>query len=105
MIDKATGTFRAVQAKDFAILYRNSTHASLFQSELQALGIESKREESKGFFTVKKFEIFWSLLRFLNRPTDVLQFMGFFGHRSALSQTRIFFLTFSKGLGMHLLSY
>ena len=70
IFDKKTKNHRHLKASDCAILYRNKVNSDLYMSALLDRGIESKREEGKGFFERQEVRDHINLLKFLNTPSD-----------------------------------
>ena len=70
IFDKRTKKYRYLKASDCAILYRNKANSDLYMKALLEQGIESKREEGKGFFDRQEIRDHINLLKFLNTPSD-----------------------------------
>lgn len=72
--DKSSKTLRPLEARDCAILYRASTHVASFEKALRKRGIQSRREENRGFFDRQEVRDIYHLLRFLCYQSDLLSF-------------------------------
>jgi ATP-dependent helicase/nuclease subunit A len=68
---KERRAWRAPAPRDFAILYRATTHAELFEAALRERGIATRREEERGFFARPEIRDACALLKFLDTPGDV----------------------------------
>lgn len=77
VFEKQTQSLRPLEYKDCVILYRSSTHAEHFENALRKLGIETKREEARGFFARQEIQDIKSLLSFLCYPHDILSLFAF----------------------------
>lgn len=70
------GRCRAIQAADMAILYRNSTHAQIFETALHYEGIEVTRSEKTGFFDRLEVKDCMHLLNLCVYPSDRLSLVA-----------------------------
>lgn len=68
--------FRPLQPADIAILYRNATHASIFEAALREQGVNVVRAENSGFFTRSEIKDCMHLLRLCVYPADVLSLIA-----------------------------
>jgi len=75
--DRNRGGYRALRPHDCCILYRNSTHASVFAAALQKKGIRVRREENQNLFSRPEIQDWVALLRFLTVPTDLISLLAF----------------------------
>jgi ATP-dependent helicase/nuclease subunit A len=75
--DKKQGSMRPIRYEDCVILYRASTHAESYEKALGAVGIETRREEGRGFFERQEIRDMRSLLDFLAYPFDTLSLCKF----------------------------
>lgn len=75
--DKNSKSLRTLKPKDCAILYRASTHVKVFERALRQRGIQSRREENKGFFERQEVRDAYHLLRFICYQSDLLSFTSF----------------------------
>ncbi|SMF76149.1 UvrD-helicase domain-containing protein [Pseudobacteriovorax antillogorgiicola] len=76
VFDKATGGMRPLEPQDCAILYRASTHVPHLEKALRDQGLESRREESRGFFDRQEVRDLIHLVKFLCFQSDLLSFMA-----------------------------
>lgn len=72
--DRQIGGFRPFRTSDCCILYRNATHAGVFEDALRKKGIASRKEEKKGFFDRWEIRDLQALLRTIAFPYDVHAF-------------------------------
>lgn len=71
VFDKAAQALRPVTPADCVILYRQATHAGVYEQALRAKGIACQREEGDGFLTRPEIRDCLALLRILACPLDV----------------------------------
>lgn len=69
--DKNSGHYRRLRAKDCCILYRNATHAQVFEKALRKRNIAYRLEEKKGFFDRCEIQDFMAFLHFAVYPEDL----------------------------------
>lgn len=72
--DKDSLTYRSAEMRDFCLLYRDATHAAIYQRELEKLGISSQRHEERGFFKRGEILDIMQLLQWLALPHDLSAF-------------------------------
>lgn len=65
-------TLRPLRADDCAILYRNATHARVYEDALRGVGLAAAREETRGYLHRAEIADCIALLRFLAIPQDIL---------------------------------
>ncbi len=77
VVSRKQGGARILTPNDCCILYRNSTHASVFAEALQKRGIAFRREENQNLFTRHEIQDLVALIRFLVVPTDLIALLTF----------------------------
>ena len=68
VVDKETGTKRAIQYRDIVILMRSMTWASTIVDELKQQGIPIYAELSTGYFEAIEIKVMLSLLKVIDNP-------------------------------------
>ncbi len=64
--------FRRLRLSDCVLLYRYSTHASVYEEALREVGLECQRFDGKGYFSRPEVADLHALVRFLAFPQDHL---------------------------------
>ena len=77
VFDRQTRHWRALRPDDCCVLYRNSTHADIFEQAMRRAGITTRREEKRGFFERVEIRDLMALMRYLAFPQDVLSLASF----------------------------
>ena len=72
VVDKATKALRPLRPKDCVVLYRNKTHAAIFEEALRAKGLPTKREGGTGFWQRCEVLDMIALLKLICYPEDRL---------------------------------
>jgi len=75
--DKETKTWRPIEYKDCALLYRSATKADVYEDELKKALLPFVREQGAGYFESTEIQDIISLLNFLNHPSDLRSLLGF----------------------------
>lgn len=75
--DVKSSKWRPLESKDCCILYRSTTHISLFESALRKAGIAHRKHEQKGFFARSEIEDLIAFFQWLNFPEDETALISF----------------------------
>ena len=76
VFDKPSGSWRSLEPRDCAILFRAKERMWAVERALQKEGIPSIREESGNIFSHQEIEDCMDLMRFLARPGDLAALLG-----------------------------
>jgi ATP-dependent helicase/nuclease subunit A len=76
VFDKASGSWRSLEPRDCAILFRAKERMWTVERALQKEGIPSIREESGNIFSHQEVADCMELMRFLARPGDLTALLG-----------------------------
>lgn len=68
--DEHLKLWRRPEYRDFVVLYPRSTNSDLFEDEMRALAIPSRKEERKGFFARPEISDLQALVTWLSWPAD-----------------------------------
>jgi len=75
--DKNTQTWRPIEYRDCAILYRSATKADQYEHELKKALLPFVREQGAGYFQATEIQDIICLLNYLNHPSDLMSLLGF----------------------------
>jgi ATP-dependent helicase/nuclease subunit A len=72
--DKESKTYRKLEARDCAILYRAATHASIYAEALRSVGLAARMEEGRSFFERLEVRDVLAFCRWMANPAHTEAF-------------------------------